>query len=94
LHTGCMVSLTERSFVLYADVGGVCLDGLAQRLCLWGYTRSSPNIHIGDNIRSSLFVHQMVYIRSSYICSYMQFALIVLLNIDIYDKFYVKYFLG
>ena len=34
-----MVSLTERSSVLYADVGGVCLDGLAQRLCLWGYTR-------------------------------------------------------
>jgi len=29
---------------LYADVGGVCLDGLAQRLCLWGYTRSSPNV--------------------------------------------------
>jgi hypothetical protein len=46
LYIGYTVSLTERSSVLYADLGGVCLDGLAQRLCLWGYTRSSHNIRI------------------------------------------------
>jgi len=45
---------------LYVDAGGVCLDGLAQRLCLWGYTRSSPNIRAEG------------VIRSSYICSYAQ----------------------
>ena len=45
--------------MLYADVMGVCLDGLVQRLCLWGYTRSSPNIRT-KGIRRSLYIYSYV----------------------------------
>ena len=62
---------------MYADLGGVCLYGLAQRLCLWGYTRSSPNVRTEGITRTSCNIRIGYNIRSSYICSYVQVLAIV-----------------